>query len=291
MNNYLHTIDSELHAHLDEASQKQATASLEAGKVVYLPDYFFQPTHREKELLCESILDSKHKNISYHAAHQRLAGCSKQESSAMMQAFMHRFADFSKALVDALMPHYSNEIRWGRTSYRPAEIKGRVTSKRKDDSRVHIDSFAATPVNGLRILRVFCNINPDSKPRAWNIGEPFPSLLDTFAPKIPAYSAMQAALLQLIKATKTRRTPYDHYMLHLHDRMKLDDHYQNNLKKQRIDFPAQSTWLVFTDQVSHAALGGQFLLEQTFYLPVTAMQNPQLSPLRLWETKKGCILA
>ena len=204
---------------------------------------------------------------------------------------MHRFADYSKALVDGLMPHYSNCLRWGRTSYRPAEIKGRRCSKRKDDTRVHVDSFAATPVNGLRILRVFCNINPDGEPRVWHVGEPFSNVLEAFSPKIPAFSPMQAKLLQLIKATKTRRSAYDHYMLQLHDQMKLDDHYQSHLKKQRIDFPAQSTWVVFTDHVSHAALSGQFLLEQTFYLPVTAMQNQQLSPLRLWEKRKGLMLA
>lgn len=55
------------------------------------------------------------------------------------------------------------------------------------------------------------------------------------------------------------------------------------ITKQRIDFPAHSTWLVFTDHVSHAALSGQFLLEQTFYLPVDAMVAPEKSPLKQWE--------
>jgi len=79
-------------------------------------------------------------------------------------------------------------------------------------------------------------------------------------------------------------------MLHLHDRMKLDKTYQQTLAKQRVDFPPQSTWLVFTDQVSHAALSGQYLLEQTFYLPVEAMDNPTLSPLRQWEKEKAMVL-
>jgi hypothetical protein len=116
------------------------------------------------------------------------------------------------------------------------------------------------------------------EPRVWHVGEPFFDVLTKFSADIPAYNAIKAKLLKLIKATKTLRSPYDHYMLHLHDRMKLDDHYQQTLPKHRIDFPAQSSWVVFTDHVSHAALSGQFLLEQTFYLPVNGMLNAELSP-------------
>ena len=32
---------------------------------------------------------------------------------------------------------------------------------RKDDTRLHVDSFPATPSGGRRILRVFSNVNPD----------------------------------------------------------------------------------------------------------------------------------
>jgi hypothetical protein len=65
--------------------------------------------------------------------------------------------------------------------------------------------------------------------------------------------------------------------------MKLDDKYQEQVSKTRFDFPAQSSWIVFTDQVSHAALSGQYLLEQTFYLPVEHMNEPALSPQHVLE--------
>jgi len=39
----------------------------------------------------------------------------------------------------------------------------------------------------------------------------------------------------------------------------------------------------FTDSVSHAAMSGQLVFEQTFYLPVRAMKNPERSPLRVLE--------
>ena len=196
---------------------------------------------------------------------------------------MHRYALFTKQLIDLLLPRYSGSLRWGRTSFRPAEIKNRKTSKHKDDTRLHVDSFPSTPVNGQRILRIFCNINPHDKPRVWHIGEPFEQVLSTFAPHIPPYSALGARLLKMVKATKNTRSPYDHYMLKLHNSMKLDDQYQQKVTKHRFEFPPQSTWLVFTDNVSHPALSGQFLLEQTFYLPVDAMEEQALSPLRQWE--------
>lgn len=294
MDDYLHTILNENLDRLDPTIKQQALTSLESGKVVYLPNHFFSMLPNERRLLTESVLDPKHKNISYDYRRQRVAGLIKADLqstvSTTMQQFMHRYAEFSKQLLDTLIPQYSTALVWGRTSYRPAEIKGRVSSKRKDDTRVHVDSFSATPVNGLRILRIFCNINPNGEPRIWHLGESFSNVLKTLSPRIRPYSAIRAQLLKLIKATKTLRTPYDHYMLGLHDTMKLDDEYQETLTKRCVEFPPHSTWLVFTDHVSHAALSGQFLLEQTFYLPVNAMANPDLSPLKQWEREKTCVM-
>jgi hypothetical protein len=39
--------------------------------------------------------------------------------------------------------------------------------------------------------------------------------------------------------------------------------------------------------VLHAALGGQFMLEQTFFLPVAAMLHPERSPLAVLERLSG----
>jgi len=285
MDDYLYTINERTINSIGSADKKSAIKAIESGKIIYFPRYALIPQTNEQPLLCESILDAKHKNISYDYAKQSIAGLTKKNKlNALAQQFMHRYALFARQLVDTVLPQYSDELIWGRTSYRPAQILGRHSSKRKDDTRVHVDAFPSTPVNGLRIFRVFCNINPYDEPRVWHIGEAFTNVLKTFSPKLPPYSKAKATLLHLVKATKTKRSAYDHYMLHMHDTMKLDDDYQQSLKKQRIDFPTHSTWLVFTDHVSHAALSGQFLLEQTFYLPVHVMQNPALSPLKQWES-------
>ncbi len=291
MDEPLHTLDISNLNSLNNECCHQALVALELGKVVYLSNYFFKlQVEEEKLLLSETILDGKRKNVSFDYPTQRIGGVQSCESNivlnGLLKNFMQNYSLFAYKLVVDLFPQYEKALLWGRTSYRPAEIKGRTISKRKDDTRLHIDSFPATPVYGKRILRVFCNVNPYGEPRVWHVGEPFSKVISHFAPKLPTYSYSFAKLLFLLKVTKTLRSAYDHYQLNLHDTMKLDDHYQRYAPKQRIDFPAQSTWIVFTDQVSHAALSGQYLLEQTFYLPVPAMAMPETSPLKQWELQK-----
>ncbi|KTD25866.1 MULTISPECIES: Kdo hydroxylase family protein [Legionella] len=295
MDQQLHTLAIEDLYSLNTDCKKLAVTSLESGKVIYLPSCSFPLQPKEKDaIFSDKLLDGKHKNVSFDYRTKRLGGFhlkhDHENLADTLKSFMARYAEFAKQLIDFILPHYQDHLHWGRTSYRPAEIKGRTSSKRKDDTRLHVDSFPATPVNGKRILRVFSNINPFHVPRVWHLGEPFPEVLKRFAADIPNYSRTHAKLLQLIKATKTLRSAYDHYQLNLHDSMKLCDEYQQTVTKQRIDFPAKSTWIVFTDQVSHAALSGQFLLEQTFYLPVEAMATPELSPLKQWENEKAALL-
>ncbi len=148
-----------------------ALSKLEAGLVVYLPNYPFNTESYEQCLLNPKVLSPKFKNISYDFTTERLAGY--QIHQELLLHFMQRFTRFAKNLVEKLLPTYQSRLQWGRTSYRPIEISGRVTSKRKDDTRLHVDSFSATPVHGLRILRVFSNINPLNKSRIWNLGNLF----------------------------------------------------------------------------------------------------------------------
>jgi hypothetical protein len=48
--------------------------------------------------------------------------------------------------------------------------------------------------------------------------------------------------------------------------------------------------MCFTDQTMHAAMSGQFCLEQTFHLPVEALSYPERSPLRVLERMTGSAL-
>jgi hypothetical protein len=200
---------------------------------------------------------------------------------------LQRFSEAAGSLADALLPAYRGRLQRARASFRPAEIAGRPTSWRHDDTRLHIDSFPASPVQGRRILRVFTNVNPEGRSRSWRIGEPFEAVAARFGGQLHLPLPFTSALLRLARITKSRRTPYDALMLQLHDRMKADLAYQTGCPQTTIDFPAGCTWIAFTDRVSHAAMAGQYQLEQTFLLPVEAMLQSERSPLRILERIKG----
>jgi len=274
-------------ADVEPAVSGAALAALEAGNVLLLEDLRFETRTREASLFTPSILGSS-KNASFDPASGRLGGTTVAGADAeMLRAFIARFSDATTALVDRLLPRYRGRLTRGRASFRPAEIAGRAATWRKDDSRLHVDSFPATPSGGRRILRVFTNVNPHGRARAWRIGDAFDAVASRFAPRLRLPLPGSGRLLALVRVTKSPRTPYDALMLQLHDRMKEDDEFQRRSPQTAIDFSAGSTWLAFTDEVSHAAMSGQYQLEQTFLLPVDAMAQPERSPLRVLERLKG----
>lgn len=269
-------------------TQTRAITALETGKVIYLPQLSFELTENEKHLLSPIYATGK-KNISYNKISGQLKGAHcKVDDELLLKNLCDRFANYSKKLINQLLPLYTNSLLIGRTSYRPVEINGRkADSYKKDDTRLHVDAFPSSPTNGKRILRVFSNINPHDQTRDWHVGESFKDVAARFVPQVTNYNAFLAKLLLMTKITKSFRTHYDHIMLQIHDRMKKNIDYQAHVSFQEINFSANSTWIVFTDQVSHAALKGQYLLEQTFYLPTHAMQEPSRSPLSVLEGMVG----
>ncbi len=264
---------------------RAAVAAIEAGQVVVLPDLRFEPTAEEKSLLSADLLSGKRKNISFDPATGRIGGASAEGD--LLTGMLRRFAASAEGLARALLADYGHNLRPGRTSFRPAEIDGRDYSPRKDDRRLHVDAFPTRPTHGGRILRLFTNFAPDGRARDWRIGEPFPDLASRFLSDLPAPAAVRARLYALLGLTKGVQSAYDQMMLALHDRMKLDDDYQKSVPSLPWSFAAGSTWMCFTDQVSHAALAGHFAMEQTFYLPVAAMATPEQAPLRVLERLTG----
>ena len=268
----------------DPAESSRITRELEAGSVLYLPRLKFELAAGEQRFLSAQWSDGKAKNVSYDPPAGQIRHTSAQsDDRVQLAAMMARFASQARELVLSLCPGYADSLKWGLTSFRPVEASGRESSLKKDDTRLHVDAFASRPNQGLRILRVFCNINPRGEPRVWELGEPFDAMAQRLRERVPPQWPGSAWLLERLHITKGRRSAYDHAMLGLHDQAKLDDDYQRTSPKTRFEFPAQSTWLVFTDRVMHAALSGQFLLEQTFYLPVAAMQDQSFAPLRILE--------
>jgi hypothetical protein len=264
-----------------------ATAVVEGGDVLWLREHGFQILAGERPLLSSTVLTSG-KNVSFDPETSVVGGSAAGGPAAeVLRGMLSRFSNEAEALVRRVLPAYQARARRGRASFRPVEVAGRASSWRHDDTRLHIDSFPASPVRGQRILRVFTNVNPEGRPRSWRIGEDFDSVARRFVPRLRLPMPGTALVLRAVGVTKTRRSAYDAMMLQLHDAMKSDASYQADAGQMAFDFPAGSTWIAFTDQVSHAAMAGQFQLEQTFLLPVEAMREEQRSPLRILERMKG----
>jgi hypothetical protein len=263
-----------------------ATTCLESGNVLCQQAGFFRVARHERALFSADVLapGKNTKNVSFNPSNGQTSGSSLEgEMAAALGGMLSRFSDEALAFVVRTCPEYASGVSRGRTSFRPVEIAGRPSSWRKDDTRLHIDAFPATPSQGRRILRVFANVNPEGRPRSWRIGDGFSDVARHFAPKLRMPFPGTGAMLSMLRITKTPRSAYDALMLQLHDRMKEDTAYQQSAPQTACDFPAGSAWMAFTDAVSHAAMAGQYQLEQTFLLPVDAMSAPDQSPLRILE--------
>lgn len=270
--------------HSDE-QQNRAIQSLESGKILYFPHLPFHLHQDELAYLKPEIVDPKSKNISYDLNKDQLGGTICKGNQALgLKEMLKRYAIYSSQFLESLIPHYKLTLAKGKTSFRPVEIAGRRSSVRKDDTLLHVDSFPSNPTtDGKRILRVFTNVNPDGQPRIWRVGEPFNQVVDKMINKISPPFPGSAALLHALKITKNRRSLYDHYMLNIHHKMKEDVDYQKTVDQEEITFPPGSTWVVFTDQVSHAAISGKDVFEQTFYIPVKGIKDQSTNPLVILE--------
>ena len=279
--------------HFVDSVQREAIGSLEEGQLLFLPNLSFSLHPEETQFLSHRYVDRKTKHISYQPTTRQLWGTRHltNQQYAQLKIMLDRFSQAAYTLIQRLLTPYALHLVVGRTSFRPVQVSQRKTSYRKDDTRLHVDAFPATPNQGKRILRVFCNINPHTEDRVWHIGEPFERVAERFIPTIQTPTPLTRRLLHWCKITKSYRTLYDHYMLHMHHHMKADQNYQNAVSKQEVRFPPNSTWIAQTDQVSHASMSGRYALEQTFYLPVHAMFDELRSPLRILEKMLGKKLA
>ena len=266
-------------------AQRTAVGTLESGGILILPHLAFRLDPDETRFLSPRWADGKAKNISFDGRALKGAAGTPEDLAALSR-MIARFAASAADLVSALFPRYAAYVTRARTSFRPQPAVGRAISWRKDDSRLHIDAFPSRPNHGERILRVFSNVSLDED-RVWRVGESFEAVARTFLPRIRRPLPGARTMLALLHVTKGARSEYDHLMLALHDRAKADLDYQKTCGQQVVRFGPGTTWLCFSDQVMHAAVSGQHMLEQTIHVPVSALYDPRSSPLAILERLCG----
>lgn len=274
---------------------------LEEGKVLLLPATALLDAADQTFLLgVHQAGAAYHKNISFRPADGRVKGYAKHGvASTRLREVLARYSQAAADLAARLLAPYARHWRLDLASYRPIEEAGRRLSLHARNDLLHVDAFPTRPTNGARLLRLFTNINP-TQSRLWRVGEPFervaPRLartagLDLVARRTRSRSIrLRRLLVQLGRALGLRvrhRSPYDEFMLKFHDYLKRDAQFQDSAQTAHLEFPPESTWVVFTDIVPHAVLSGQYALEQTFIVPVEALLLPDKAPLAVLERLAG----
>jgi hypothetical protein len=289
-------------ARSDELSRKYCEA-LEDGDIVVFNSTPFDFSKDDREFLLSQKQSGLkvHKNVSYRPSQDLLRGdaCETPEENQRLHDIMRRYSkEVTRFLTQFLAP-YAPHWTLDFASYRPLEEKGRDLPLHKRNDLMHVDAFPSRPTHGGRILRVFTNINP-TRPRVWETTDKFPALVKTFADDagLPTFAResgsagekLRKAFAPVFRAVGVKgldRSAYDRFMLRFHDYLKENTDYQTNWPKIRMEFPPGSTWMVYTDQVPHAAMSGQFMTEQTYIIPLKAMVTPDRSPLRVLEKHCG----
>ncbi|MBT9432836.1 Kdo hydroxylase family protein [Candidatus Sodalis endolongispinus] len=262
-----------------------AVDALEQGRVVFFPHLAFTLTSEELTLLPPALAAPKREHITFRPQEDGLCGIVRAEKQPLARQLLLRHHLACYRLVAEVLPEYQQMLHSPINTLRlhPADAWRQTAFWRRDDSRLHVDVFPSTPNRGERILRIFTNINPCGQSRSWRVGETFEKLAQRFLPRLGRFSSSSSWLQKAVGMTQSYRTHYDHLMLEMHDAMKGDPVYQQGGPQVTLDFPAGSSWICFSDQTPHAAMAGQFVLEQTLLLPVSGMKHPERAPLKILE--------
>jgi 3-deoxy-D-manno-oct-2-ulosonic acid (Kdo) hydroxylase len=280
-------------------------AQLEAGDILYFPETPVPiPQADLAFLLDQQQTDSSlHKNIAYKPKIDKLSGLDAKSTNpaaeARLQSIMRQYSRSVVSFLTGFLSPYQARWQLDYASFRPQEEEDRDLPLRKRNDLLHTDAFPTRPTHGARILRFFNNIHP-SRTRDWVVGDPFATVVKQFAPAEISPSpdnALSRAAKGLGRAVglgaalpSIKRSPYDDFMMRFHNFLKENARFQAECAKYPWQFPAGSSWMVYTDTVPHAVLAGQYALEQTLLVKPEALVTPETSPLKVLEGIAGTAL-
>jgi hypothetical protein len=274
---------------------------LESGQLLFFRELpYLLPASDRQYLLSQEWAELRlHKNISYRPGEDVLKGVAGDaDTTERVHKIMH---SYSRAVIDFVgnfLSPYAGKWTLDYASFRPFEEERRGLPLHKRNDLLHVDAFPTRPTQGGRILRVFTNLNP-SQPRVWNVTGPFETLARQHAEEagLRQIAEDDSFLSRTVQSWGAKlgfagfgRSPYDMFMLRFHDYLKENAEFQKDAPKVQMEFPPMSTWMVFTDGVAHAAMSGQYAIEQTFLIPPGALVSPDHAPYKILEAIAGCPL-
>jgi AraC-like DNA-binding protein len=282
--------------------ERESCRVLEEGNILLFRDTPFELSDEDRAFLLErrQAEAGYHKNIAYRPQSDRVTGVARGrvEDEAKLRRVLRDYSRRVVRFAAGILPAYAARWRVDYASFRPQEEAGRKLSAHARNDLLHVDSFPTRPTGGDRILRIFTNINP-AEPRVWRTGEEFEELAERFA----VSSGLLARVFRptfgrrVLRAARSaglpvrERPPYDEFMHDFHNFLKENGEYQKTARAEQISFPPESTWIVFTDMVTHAVLSGQFALEQTFLVSRDTLALPAKAPISILERLSGRAMA
>jgi hypothetical protein len=273
-------------------------SQLETGNILFFTSTPFDIAQGDREFLLGQTQTSSalHKNVAYRPAEDRITGLAKSENleAERLRVILKNYSQRATQFLGELLSPYVGKWKLDFASFRPLEERGRPARLHARNDLPHFDSFPTRPTNGDRILRFFTNLNP-SQNRVWATSQTFEAIGPHFAkslglPRPRSANSLARSMRGLASALRlpgSHRSPYDNFMHRCHNAMKEDASFRETCPKQRWEFPPGSSWIVFTDCVSHAVLEGQYALEQTFLISLQAMVEPGKSPIAILERIAG----
>jgi len=299
------TIDDFEFSHGQSGKARQYCRQLEEGHILYFPRSPIHPSEEDVEFLLDQRQSGAHyhKNIAYRPHQERITGLARelQDQTERLLTIMSSYSRRATEFLTVLLAPYAPRWRLDYGSFRSQEEEGRDLRPRSRNDLIHVDAFPTRPTHGDRILRVFTNINP-SQSRDWITTDSFEGLAHQFAgSQLPLPVSRQDSVWRRILHTLARgasslglpvvgRSPYDEFMLRFHHFLKENQDFQDNCPKQEWKFPPHSSWIVFTDTVSHAVMRGRFALEQTYIVSRHSLVVPEKAPVRILENLCGAPL-
>src|ERR1700742_3037655 len=288
------------------AQHREWCERLEGGSILFFPQSPIAIGDSDLQFLRgqQQSDSSLHKNIAYKPKADELSGVdSKTANPAAVERLRGVLRSYSQsvtAFLTGFLSPYNGKWQLDYASFRPQEEEGRDLPLRRRNDLLHTDAFPTRPTHGARILRFFNNIHP-TRTRDWVVSDPFRAVATKYAPAEIALPRPDSAVGRAFKSLATgmglgaaapsfKRSPYDDFMLRFHNFLKENREFQSSCAKYDYQFPAGSSWMVYTDMVPHAVLCGQYALEQTYLIAPEAMVAPQHAPLTVLQELTGAKL-
>ncbi len=272
-----------------EAEARQRGRALEKGEILYFPvsPLAFAPNDLDFLRAQKQSAAQYHKNIAYRPGEDRVTGYAGTEADRMRRV-LGEFSRAAQRFLKEFFPYYRFETEYA--SFRPLAEESRPLKPHARNDLLHVDNFPTRPTGGHRILRFFVNLHPE-RDRHWRTGPAFAELAQRFAvpsgliERTRGQESRQSWLRRLARLglPVVIRPAYDRFMLGFHHWLKDNAEFQSAPGHEEWHFPPLSAWMVYTDTVSHAVLGGQYALEQTMLVRRESLLAPESAPATIVE--------